>query len=163
MANMLVNLKKLPDSSELIGKLEKEGISVYRPLTANKSTVLRWVEKHFNERWSDEVSTAFSHQPVSLYIAWDENRKKILGFAAYDCTYRDYFGPTGVDEAERGRGIGKALLFRCMEALRDEGYVYGIIGAAGPVDFYHKCVGAIPIDEPRPAGYEHIIHEEDMK
>lgn len=24
-------------------------------------------------------------------------------------------------------------------------YVYGIIGAAGPVDFYHRACGAVPI------------------
>jgi predicted N-acetyltransferase YhbS len=42
-------------------------------------------------------------------------------------------------------GVGKALLLACLWALREMGYVYGIIGGVGPVDFYKKTVGAIEI------------------
>ena len=81
----------------------------------------------------------------------------MLGFAGYDCTYRDFFGPTGVDETQRGRGIGKALLFRCMEAMRDEGYGYAIIGSAGPVDFYKKMLGATVIEGSIPGIYKDLF------
>ena len=87
----------------------------------------------------------------------DENEKKILGFAGYDCTYKDFFGPTGVDETQRGKGIGGALFLRCMEAMRDEGYGYAIIGSAGPVDFYNKMSGATVIEDSVPGIYKELI------
>ena len=90
---------------------------------------------------------AFANKPVSCFIATHED--KIVGFAAYECTRRNFFGPTGVAEEYRGRGIGTALLLACLYAMQDMGYVYAIIGGAGPVDFYKRVVGAIviPFDE----------------
>ena len=44
-----------------------------------------------------------------------------------------------------------------MEALRDEGYGYAIIGSAGPVDFYNKCVGATVIEGSVPGIYANLI------
>ena len=49
-----------------------------------------------------------------------------------------FFGPTGVEQTERGNGIGKALLMESLWGLRELGYVYGIIGGAGPVEFYQR-------------------------
>jgi GNAT superfamily N-acetyltransferase len=134
MPDMLVKLYELPDSSALYKKLADQGIRIIRPMTPNKTKVVEWVREHFRDGWADEISAAFTHFPVSCFIAYDENEKKILGFAGYDCTYKDFFGPTGVDETQRGKGIGGALFLRCMEAMRDEGYVYAIIGSTGPVD-----------------------------
>ena len=37
------------------------------------------------------------------------------------------------------------------------GYAYGIIGAAGPVDFYVQAVGAIPIPDSSPGIYVDMI------
>jgi hypothetical protein len=51
-----------------------------------------------------------------------------------------------VDESVRGRGIGGALLIAALHGLLQSGYVYGIIGGAGPVDFYKKVIGAIIIE-----------------
>ena len=42
-----------------------------------------------------------------------------------------FFGPTGVGEDARGTGIGKALLFKCLESLKELGHVYGVIGGVG--------------------------------
>ena len=77
----------------------------------------------------------------------------VVGFAAYEATSRGYFGPTGVLESERGKGIGKELLVRSMIGLRELGYAYAIIGAAGPTDFYEKTLGAIPIPGSTPGVY----------
>jgi hypothetical protein len=63
-----------------------------------------------------------------------------VGFACYDVTCRGYFGPTGVLESERGKGIGTHRLIRPLSGLRELGYAYAIIGAAGPVDFYAKTL-----------------------
>jgi len=73
---------------------------------------------------------------------------------------KGFFGPTGVDEEERGQGIGKALLLACLHGLKDLGYGYGIIGSAGPVDFYKKCCGAVVIEDSAPGVYRGMLREE---
>ncbi len=157
MPDMLVKLYDLRDNREQYKKLEDAGIKIIRPMTPNKTKVVEWVRETFFDGWADEISMAFTHFPVSCFIAYDVNEKKILGFAGYDCTYRNFFGPTGVDLAARGKGIGGALFLRCMEAMRDEGYGYAIIGGAGPVDFYKKIANAIVIEDSVPGIYKELL------
>ena len=57
----------------------------------------------------------------------------------------------------QGKGIGKALLIRSLVALRDEGYIYGIIGGVGPAEFYTKCVGASLIPNSTPGLYKDFL------
>ena len=42
----------------------------------------------------------------------------MLGFACYDVTCRNFFGPEGVAAKERGHGIGRALLLSALHAQR---------------------------------------------
>lgn len=81
MPDMLVRLYDLPETSSFYKKLEEKGIKILRPMTPNKSKVLNWITENFDGDWADEVSTAFSHAPVSCFIAYDTNERKILGFA----------------------------------------------------------------------------------
>ena len=90
MPDMLVKLYELPDSSAIYKKLEEQGIKIMRPMTPNKTKVVEWVRQHFHDGWADEISAAFTKFPVSCFIAYDVNEKKMLGFAGYDCTYRDF-------------------------------------------------------------------------
>jgi GNAT superfamily N-acetyltransferase len=92
---------------------------------------------------------------VTIYLATIEHQ--IVGFAAYECTRRCFFGPTGVLERSRGLGIGKALLIAGLQGLKDMGYVYAVIGAAGPVRFYQQAVGAIVIPESEPGIYTDLL------
>jgi len=57
----------------------------------------------------------------------------------------------------QGRGIGTALLLACLWGLRELGYVYGVIGGAGPVEFYEKAVGAIVISDSEPGIYTNLL------
>ena len=144
MPDMLVKLYALPDASALYKSLEEKGIRIIRPMTPNKHKVHEFIVKHFGDGWASEIDTAFTRFPISCFIAYDTNSKA-------------FFGPTGVDETKRGLGIGKALLLRCMEAMRDESYAYAIIGSAGPVDFYKKCIGAVVIEDSVPGIYTDLI------
>ncbi len=157
MPDMLVKLYQLPDSKALYDKLAANNIRIIRPMTPNKTKVVEWVREHFHDGWADEISAAFTKLPVSCFIAYDDVEKKILGFAGYDCTYKNFFGPTGVDETKRGLGIGGALCLRCMEAMRDEGYGYAVIGSAGPTDFYSKVCGATVIEDSVPGIYKELF------
>jgi len=63
----------------------------------------------------------------------------------------------GVAKSAREKGIGTALLLAAMWGLYEMGYVYGIIGGVGPVEFYRKTVGAIEIPESTPGIYTNIL------
>ena len=155
MSDMLVNLLKLPPLDPVLRNLSEESFNIRRAQPFEISRVREFVEKNFSISWADEVSAGFANKPVTVYIAINE--KEVVGFAAYECTRRSFFGPAGVVESAQGRGIGKALLLACLWGLRELGYVYGIIGRAGPIEFYEKTVGAIVIPDSDPGIYADLL------
>jgi|SRR5579883_1946253 len=155
MADMLVPLLKLPPYLDLIDEMREQGVIIRRVHPFELTPVRAFVEKHFSVQWADEISVGFASKPTTVYIAIRDGR--VVGFGAYECTRRCYFGPTGVEPAERGKGIGKALLLACLWGLREMGYAYGIIGAAGPTEFYEKTVGAVSIPDSSPGIYADLL------
>jgi predicted GNAT family acetyltransferase len=155
MADMLVKLYDLPDCDGLIRRLEGEGINIRRAMVPDMYGILEYVGKTFDSNWKGECAVCFSRQPVSCFIA--EKDGKLLGFACYNATMPDFFGPTGVSEDCRGKGVGAALLLRSLMAMRDEGYAYAIIGGVGPVEFYSKVCGAKVIEDSTPGAYKDFI------
>jgi hypothetical protein len=155
MPDMLVNLLTLPPLDLQIERMAKGGIVVRRAQPFEITRVRSFVEEHFSVAWADEISVGFANKPVSIYIAVLE--KQIVGFAAYECTRKTLFGPTGVAEGMQARGIGRALLIASLWGLKELGYVYGIIGGAGPVEFYQKAVGAIVIPGSDPGIYTNLL------
>lgn len=114
-----------------------------------------WVRTHFSEYWVSEVSAAMAHQPPGCLIATIEGR--LVGFACYDATARGFFGPTGVSEDQRGKGIGLALFYQALVAMKALGYAYAVVGSAGPVDFYVNAAGAIPIPSDKEDIYQGLL------
>ncbi len=157
MIDMLVRLYDLPDSKGLYERVQESGVILRRPGAYEKHLVEDFVREHFSPKWVSEVQVAFSRQPLSCFIATREG--KVLGFACYETTAKAYFGPTGVAEEARGLGLGKALLFKCLEALRENGYAYGFIGGVGPREFYEKAVGAVEVPGSDPGIYIDILPE----
>ncbi|MBD3291298.1 MAG: GNAT family N-acetyltransferase [Armatimonadia bacterium] len=152
MADMLVRLYSLPEVDEKQKALEEDGIVVKRVQPWERSPLRRFIEDHFSEGWADEAETALVNKPITCFVAQDGDR--MVGFAAYECTRRDFFGPMGVDEAYRKRGIGAVLTLKCLHAMYEMGYGYAIIGAAGPTGFYEKCCGAEIIEDSKPGIYQ---------
>jgi GNAT superfamily N-acetyltransferase len=151
MPDMLVNLLKLPS----LGRLNDESIKLRRAQPFELTPVRAFIEKNFSVAWADEISVGFANKPVSVVIATRDGR--VIGFAGYECTRKAFFGPTGVIESERGTGIGTALLIASLWGLRELGYVYAIIGSAGPKDFYERAVGAIVIPDSDPGIYVDLL------
>src|SRR5574341_1194648 len=145
MPDLLVNLLKLQTLQPLIDELRSAGITIRRVQPFEIAPVRQFIEKNFSVAWADEISVGFANKPVTVFIATRDSR--VIGFAGYECTRKAFFFFTGVAESERGAGIGKALLIAALWGLRELGYVYGIIGAAGPVEFYQDAVGAIMIPD----------------
>jgi predicted N-acetyltransferase YhbS len=154
MTDMLVRLYDLPESTQLYAQVAAKGVTLRRARAFEKHTVAAFA-RTFSEKWASEVEVALSRQPVACFIATRE--KRILGFACYDTTMRGFFGPTGVVEEARGLGLGKALLFKSLEALRETGHAYAIIGGVGPKEFYSKACGAIEIPGSHPGIYGDIL------
>ncbi len=157
MGDMLVKLYDLPDVAPHIADMRQKGIVIRKPIGPENYAVISWIRDNFGYGWASESENAFFRDIKSIYIAQREETKEILGFACYDATVKGFFGPTGVAEKERGQGIGAALLLACLTAMRDEGYGYGVIGGAGPVDFYKKICGAVPIEGSKPGVYKGMV------
>lgn len=156
MPDMLVKLYDLPDNSELIAGLHAQGILIKRAMTADKHRIVEFVGRHFTDNWRNEADFALSQLPVHCFIAVKD--KQVIGFACYDAVVKNFFGPTGVLEAYRGLGIGKALLLECLYAMRDQGYAYGVIGwVVEALDFYKRTVGAVVIEDSFPGAYRDLI------
>jgi hypothetical protein len=164
MSDLLVKLYELPALSPVLDELKQKNIVIRRPIGPENYAVIGWIREHFGSIWAGEAENAFFRPTKSIFIAVretiDENGRvssKMLGFGCYDATVKGFFGPTGVAVEERGQGIGRALLLACLHGMYDEGYGYGIIGSAGPVDFYKKTVGAIVIEGSSPGVYRGML------
>jgi len=95
-----------------------------------------WIDLHFAPSW-----WSFEAGAGSAWVA--ERDGEIAGFAAFGArglkfpwlrAWRDrgdtgIFGPYGVAEAQRGSGIGEALLTAALCALRAAGYAFALIPA----------------------------------
>lgn len=148
--DMIANLIRLPREKEL------DGIKIKRVFAGEKMRVLDYVREHFNEGWVYEAENAIMQH--KCFIATKDGQ--ILGFACYDASAKDYFGPIGVTESTRGTGVGTALLLRTLTCMREEGYGYAIIGWVGDAEmFYRKVVNAewVPCGEPENSIYSNLI------
>jgi len=155
MIDMLVRLYDLPDTTALYAEIAAKGVTLRRARAFEKHTVANFAKTHFSPKWVSEVEVALTRQPVACFIATRD--QQILGFACFDTTQRGFFGPTGVAENARGLGLGKALLMKSLEALREIGFAYAIIGGVGPKEFYTKTCGAIEIPGSDPGTYQDLL------
>ncbi len=155
MPDLLVNLLKLPSLERALADVADANVNIRRAQPFELTPVREFIQTNFSISWADEISVGFANKPVTVYIATRDSR--VAGFAGYECTRKAFFGPTGVAESERGRGIGRGLLIAALWGLRELGYVYGIIGAAGPVDFYKEAVAAFEIPDSAPGIYTDLL------
>ena len=152
MTDMLVRLYAIPDLTGIAEKMEKIGVCVRRPNVWEKQLLLDWVKKHFSHAWALECETAFASKPPTCFVAVKQD--VLIGFACYDCTRMNFFGPTGVADHAGGKGVGTMLLLSCLYAMKDGGYAYAIIGGVGPAEFYARAVGAMTIEGSSPGIYD---------
>lgn len=153
MPDLLVKLYDLPAERPVL----HAGVSI-RPAMAAETGVARdWIEAQFSRGWADEFERGVHASPVGSLIAVEDRR--LVGFACYDVAAPGLFGPTGVDKAHRGKGVGAALLFAALDAMKAKGYAYAVIGWVGPVDFYERLVGARAIEGSQ-ARYENLLLKE---
>lgn len=148
--DMLVKLYNLPPLKPALVAAARQGCVIRRGLSADRAPTLAWVQAAFPS-WVAEVEVAFANAPVTCFIA--QREQAIIGFACFDATCANFFGPTAVAEAMRGNGMGRALLLAALHAQRAQGYAYSIIGGVGPAAYYVKTVGAVVIEGSSPGIY----------
>jgi len=161
MPDMLVKLYDLPDVQSIIQRLKDQGVVVRTARAWEKHQVVEWVRETFGAAWASGCDVSFSNRPISSFIATREG--KIMGFACHDSTCRNFFGPIGVTEQEKGHGIGKALLLSCLHAMSAAGYAYAVIGSAGDsaTGFYARVAGATEIEGSSPGIYRDQLKGEE--
>jgi len=155
--DMLVKLYDLKPDTSLDAKMERQGVTIRRVLPPELKALTDWITPRFGAGWSCEATTAAMRQPPTCFIAIQNGR--LIGFACHDATVKGFFGPTGVDSAVRGQGVGHALLLTTLLDMYAQGYAYGVIGGAGPMDFYGRSVGAVPIEGSVPGIYRGMLAE----
>ncbi|HSC81568.1 MAG TPA: GNAT family N-acetyltransferase [Chitinolyticbacter sp.] len=155
MPDMLVRLYDLPPLEQALVRVQAQGVEIRRGLVPEKHLVADWAGRTFGPTWQSECEVGFGFAPPTVFVATRE--RQLLGFACYDTTAKGLFGPTGVDEAGRGQGIGTGLLLMALHAMRANGYAYAVIGSAGPVDYYRRTLGAMVIEHSEPGLYAGML------
>jgi GNAT superfamily N-acetyltransferase len=166
VSDFLVKLYGLPPERTVTG------VDVRRALPPERHAVDAWVGATFGPGWASEVSVAFSGHPIGCHIAVahvvrpgpasptprePHSEGVLIGFACWDATARGFFGPEGVTESWRGKGVGAALLLQCLHAMRAHGYGYAIIGSVGPLAFYERVVPVMEIPGSSPGIYTGML------
>lgn len=143
MKDLIVNLYEKDYLKDTNLKLKNEEIVINRILSPNADNLISFVNESFNSNWASEIKSALYKDNPSCFIAVHQNN--IVGFACFDATAKGYFGPTGVSEKYRGQNIGQVLLLTTLNAMKESGYGYAIIGSVGSnvIPFYSKYLNVI--------------------
>ena len=155
MPDLLVKLYDLPASAPVLERLKQTGIEIRRAVAAERATVAEWIAQEFSRGWACECEIAFTRQPIGCLLA--TQGEALCGFSCYGVVCPDFFGPLGVGAHWRKQEVGTALLLAGLDALRAQGFAYGIIGWAGPVGFFEKAVGATIIENSEPGIYRGML------
>jgi len=148
------------------GKFEyslPEGIKIVRAMALDKERIVQYVKGHFSDicpEWAYEAEASIFKTPVSCFIALEGT--KIVGFACYNTSALGFFGPFGVTETYRKKGIGAALLKESLLAMKYEGYAYAIIGWVSSEEYYANAIGAITIEGSFPGVYSRLARIDEI-
>jgi GNAT superfamily N-acetyltransferase len=151
MPDLLVKLYELPDAAAAVARAARAGVAVRRANAWERRVVVGFVERAFGA-WTAECEVAFGSVPAHCFIAM--RGSEVVGFACHDVSRRNFFGPAGVVEDVRGKGVGAALTLVALAAMREAGYAYAIVGGAGPEAFYARVCGATVIAGSTPGIYD---------
>jgi GNAT superfamily N-acetyltransferase len=134
--NLLARLDKRFDTRAEQDRLAESGIVVRRAGQDDGGLLDSFFAQDFGADWRLEAGLAMAVDPPALHLALEEGR--IIGFSAHSTQNREwgFFGPMGTTPAARGHGIGRVLLWHCLNDMRDAGHATSVIPWVGPICFY---------------------------
>ncbi len=140
--NMVCDLLEQPlETAEDEARLAAGGLHCARLQPVDREELSRFMREHFSAGWLTETLVAYEVDPVTCHVAWRDGR--IVAFAAAEVTNPGWFGPMGTAPDQRGGGLGRVLLLRCLRDLRQLGYRQATIGWVGPLGFYARWCRAL--------------------
>jgi mycothiol synthase len=115
-----------PEINALAEKREREdGITIQPITSADLPDVMPFITKHFGWDWyrhtQEYLLDYFGGSPRRICFLVARQRGEVVGY----CQQRDErFGPFGVREDCRSKGIGRLLLFRCLAMMSAQHVFY---------------------------------------
>lgn len=121
--------------------LKEKQVEIRRLKSADLPQLIHFIKAEW-ALWEFELTLAAHHTPPTVFIAL--SRDKIVAFAAYDGNNigTGWFGPMGTDPGSRGLGLGKILLYKCLEEMKNRGVATATIPWVAPIGFYAHHAGA---------------------
>lgn len=140
--NLTADLSQDFDTAAEETRLAAADIEVRRAQPKDDHLLNAFFTKHFGEAWRFEAGLAMNNEPPGLHLALKGGR--IIGFSAHSSQNREwgFFGPMGTAPEARGLGIGRVLLWHCLNDMRDAGHRTAVIPWVGPIAFYQQWCGA---------------------
>ena len=120
--------------------LTRAGITFKTGWQIATTDLLSWVERKFSPFWSNEVEFALKRDSPSVFVASNETGE-LLGFATINGLAPGRFGPAGVSDSQRGKGIGTVLLYDAFQALKDQGFPKAVVHWTDHLFFYTQVPG----------------------
>lgn len=142
--NLEVKLSAIPlDPKVRDHLLEKnQGYEIMVASQEDKNDIKNFLTGEFSKSWFIEISAVFKKGAKGiLSILKDKQTDDLVGFAAINCTNENWFGPMGVSERLRGRGLGSILLLHNLYHARKAGLERIVIPWADE-GFYKRVIGA---------------------
>jgi predicted N-acetyltransferase YhbS len=114
-----------------------------RATAADADALAAVIASAFSAAWAFEVGQALRCEPPAVHVAVERASGAFVAFAAHDGNNRGlgWFGPTGTLPDHRGRGLGAALLWACLEDVAAAGHEVCEVAWIGPRDFYERAAG----------------------
>lgn len=88
----------------------------------NKDELIQFVSNEFSSSWSNEVKMAMEgSNPNSGSIILQNENMHIIGFAAFNGSNPQWFGPMGVKSDLRKEGFGRILFYEALKEMMRRG------------------------------------------
>lgn len=141
MCNNLFNFVLETDEIEKINILEKEGYCFRQYKQSDTLDLINFADKEFGGGWAQNVMTVIKQGDPSNSIVIAINNDEIVGFCLRGIDGKESrFGPIGIAESQRGKGLGGILLQLMLELMKKNKtyYTYFLWTSGSNISFYEK-------------------------
>ena len=138
--SLLVNPAECDHNDTLFTQLlAKNSTYTTSNLTVADPELKTFISKYFSTSWALEVEFGLINIPAAHCTVLKNIAGDIVGFAAVHAVNRNWFGPMGIKDELRGRGLGKLILLHAMRQATENGINSLILsGVNDKAQFYRK-------------------------